>query len=80
MLTCLISPQFMVWGKYLCESIGLRHGSPRTCIGSHFFYMQKEWEPHMGWCSDGSIGALGMYLAVYVSQLTLEEISGIIWV
>ena len=24
----------MVWGKRLCVSIGLRHGSPHTCIGS----------------------------------------------
>ena len=44
----------MVWGKHLCMSVGLGHGSPCTCIGSHLFYMQKEWEPHMGSCLDGS--------------------------
>ena len=32
----------MVWGKHLYVSIGLRHGSPCTCIGSHLFYVQKK--------------------------------------
>ena len=66
----------MVWGKRLCMSVGLRHGSPHKYISSHLFYMQKEWEPHMGLCLDGSSSALGMCLAVYVPQLILQEISG----
>ena len=60
-------------------SIGLRHGSPSTCVSSHL-YMQKEWEPRMGSCSDGSSRALGMCLAIYVPQLILQEISGTVWV
>ena len=79
-LTCLTNPQYMVWGKCLCVSVGLRHGSPHTCVGCHLFYKQKEWEPHMGLHSDGSSCALGMCLAVYVPQLILQEISGTVWV
>ena len=70
----------MVWGKHLYVSVGLRHRSPHTCVGSHLFYVQKEWEPCMGSCSDGSSRTLGMCLAVYVPQLILQEISGTVWV
>ena len=70
----------MVWGKHLCVSVGLRCGNPCTCVGSHFFYAQKEWEPCIGSSLDGSSHSLGICLAVYISQLILWEISGTVWV
>ena len=45
----------------------------------HLFYMQKEWEPYIGSHSDGSSHALGMFLAVYIPELILQEISGTVW-
>ena len=45
-----------------------------------FLHAQKEWEPNMGARSDRPSHALGMFLAVYLSQLILQEISSTVWV
>ena len=69
----------MWYGVNIFVSIGLGRGSLRPYIGSHLFYAQIEWEPHMGSHWDESSHALGMCLTVYVPQLILWEISSTVW-